>query len=284
MARFQPSVSRKTKAPPDPFRLGWRDVQRRGPDGNFHWVREPLTKWDVLHPQEYDYIVQNNAHARDRVALRVTLDFALRERADMFVSPDLRVDWQEPGIIPHGPDLVVFGGLKERPDDDMATFRVHDMEAAILLVIEVTSPNTRRNDVGIKMDEYFLAKVPYYLIVDNRKRKRQPPSRLIGHRAGANGFELMESDAEGGILIPNLDLTFRIHEGRVRCFDNQNKLIPEPLEMAKQIDESMARQIEMHRQIEQHAERAEQEKQRAEQAEARIRELESKLSDSQGRK
>ncbi len=65
MAKYQSSAPRKTKKPIDPFRLGWRYVTRRGPDGKEICEQVPLTEWDVLHPQEDDFIVTNYAHTRD---------------------------------------------------------------------------------------------------------------------------------------------------------------------------------------------------------------------------
>ena len=50
--------------PTDPYRYGWRYVERWGEDGTLVVEQVPLTLEDVLHPQEGDYVIQSDAHAR----------------------------------------------------------------------------------------------------------------------------------------------------------------------------------------------------------------------------
>jgi Uma2 family endonuclease len=305
MARFQNSTTRRTKPPPDPFRLGWRYVTRRDAKGKEILEQIPLTEWDVLHPQEGDFIVQNEAHTRDCVFLKISLEHALKQRPHIKVTLDHRIDWQQPGVLPHGPDIVVLGNVQKDWDPERGTFPVRDMDAEVLLVIEVTSPTTRKFDVGKKIREYHKAKIPFYMIVDNRKRKGRPPSEIIGYQAGAERFELMPPDSEDGLFIPTVNLYFKIDDGRVRVFDKHKRRIPEPLEMDDMVKEAVQREEaallkvrEERERAEQEKQRAEQEKQRAEQekqradlekqradlAEERIRELEARLKLRQGNK
>src|SRR5437016_4646677 len=61
------------------------------------------------------------------------------------VISDCRVDWNLSGVRPLGPDVAAFGGIKRHRD--WSTFDVKAEGAKPLLVVEVTSPDTRDNDV-----------------------------------------------------------------------------------------------------------------------------------------
>jgi hypothetical protein len=41
----------------DPYFHGWRMVPRWDEAGRQSWEQVPLTEWDVLHPEEEDFIV-----------------------------------------------------------------------------------------------------------------------------------------------------------------------------------------------------------------------------------
>ena len=129
----------------DPYFFGWRYVTRWH-NGTPKSERIPLTEWDVLHPQEEDFIVHNDAHDQNTIYLKIALLQHFEGRADIKVLHDHRVDWQVQGIIPHGPDVSVFDGLKTAWDPDLGTFMVKEMNARPLLVVEVTSPTTRNKD------------------------------------------------------------------------------------------------------------------------------------------
>jgi hypothetical protein len=48
--------------PPDPYRYGWRPVERWREDGTVSVERVPLTLADVLHPREGDQVPENDVH------------------------------------------------------------------------------------------------------------------------------------------------------------------------------------------------------------------------------
>ena len=77
---------------------------------------------------------------------------------------DARVDWNLPGVRPLGPDIAVFRDVAERRN--WKTFDVAAEGARPEVVVEVTSPDTRKNDVEDKFDFYRRAKVPLYVIAD----------------------------------------------------------------------------------------------------------------------
>ena len=152
----------------DPWFYGWRCIRRDGPDGHVYTERVPLTAWDVLHPQEEDFIVTNEAHDRILNYLKAVFNSRLADKSGALVLSDHRVDWQTAGLIPHGPDVVVL--FDSAPwDIHRGTFPVRDMGAQPVLVVEVTSPSTRDTDMDDKVREYTLAGIPQYVIVDFRE-------------------------------------------------------------------------------------------------------------------
>src|SRR5215203_5865491 len=120
-----------TKTPPtptdpdrDPYFYGWRMVPEWNKDGVHEWKKVPLTAWDVLHPEEDDFIVQSDEHDRDCHYLKDAFEAVLRGRPGVEFFTDLRIDWQVPGLGAHGPDIIVFEGLNTPWKASRGTFPV----------------------------------------------------------------------------------------------------------------------------------------------------------------
>jgi len=165
-------ASKSPRVPPksDPYRYGWRYVRVRRPDGTVDFDQVPLVLEDLLHPEVDDFIVQNSAHHDDRGYLKMVFKARLKPDPGAVVLSDCRVDWNIPGVRPLGPDVAVFFGVERDRNYDWATFNVAAEKARPALVIEVTSRNTRKNDLGIKVDYYRRAGVPLYVIADVKGR------------------------------------------------------------------------------------------------------------------
>jgi colicin import membrane protein len=206
----------------DPWYYGWRDVEQAGPDGQVKMVRVPLTEEDVLHPQEDDFIVQNDDHTCDCHYLKTILDAHLADRPGVHIFYDHRMDWGVEGIKPHGPDFAVVEGFPDDWDGQRGTFCLTEFGARTLLVIEVTSPTTRRGDLNAKVTEYYQAGIPYYAIVDRQFQGGEQP-RLFAYRAGEQGYVLVEPDAEGWLALEPIGLWLRFEEGRLACRDAQGR-------------------------------------------------------------
>jgi Uma2 family endonuclease len=216
-------MTRKTAPAPDdlhppaddPYFYGWRMVPWWKADGSQEWRRVPLTAWDVLHPEEDDFIVQSDAHDRDCHYLKDALDDAVRGRAGVRAFHDLRIDWQVRGVKPHGPDLSVFEGIPPTFDPTQGTLRVRDAGARPLLAVEVVSPNTRDVDLNQKPREYRRAGVPVYVIVDR-----------VGDAVTVGGYRLVPDRKQyepipgspDGVWVESVGLWFRSGGDRVACF------------------------------------------------------------------
>ena len=165
----------------DPFRYGWRYVLRPTPDDLQHLEQVPLTLDDVLHPDVGDFIVHSDCHETDRMYLTAVLRARLEVHGRAIVLSDVRVAWDVPDLRPHGPDVMVIPGLRERRD--WSTFDVAEEGVRPALMIEITSPETRENDVVWKVAHYARAGVAQYVIVDDaRKRRETRRLRLLDYR------------------------------------------------------------------------------------------------------
>ena len=77
--------------PTDPFRYGWRYVQRERDDGTVDVEQVPLTLEDVLHPREGDQVPHGEAHQRRCGYLYDVLDAQLAHDPTAVVLRDVRV-------------------------------------------------------------------------------------------------------------------------------------------------------------------------------------------------
>ena len=223
------TVSWSSKSPPgppapDPYRYGWRYVRVTRPDGTEEFDQVPLTLEDVLHPEEGDFIVQSDPHDTELAYLKAVFKTRLSHDPTTVVLSDCRVDWNLRGIRPLGPDVAVFFGVRRKIL--WLTFDVAEEHARPMLVIEVTSPETRVNDVETKVDYYFRAKVPWYIIADvvveNEDERR---IEFIAYRRTRTGYQRVQPDKRGWIWLEPVQLWLgvtRDQQGgfnRLACFD-----------------------------------------------------------------
>jgi hypothetical protein len=218
------------------------------------------------------------------------------------VLADCRVDWNLPGVRPLGPDVAVFFEVRRRILG--STFHVGVEGARPILVIEVTSPETRSNDVGPKVRFYHQARVPLYVIADASERRGERHLNLIGYRYTRRAYQRVRADAQGRIHLPPLQLALGVtldRQGgyqRLACYDlatgrelGDYTAVVEALAVAEALAqaEAQARALaEQRAQAEAQARVAAEQRARAEAkarvaAEKRLRELEAKLKRSVGR-
>jgi Uma2 family endonuclease len=202
----------------DPYRYGWRYVKRIGPDGEGDFDRVPLTLEDVLHPEVGDFIVNSSAHDRDRVYLKNGFQVRVAGRRGAVVLSDCRVAWDKPGLKPHGPDVAVIFGVR-RPKRDWSTFDVRREGVRPGLIVEITSPDTRRHDLVTKVEHYHRAEVPWYVIVDAQERRGKRTLRLLGYRWTPERYEALPLDEQGRLLLEPLGLLLGVKGDRVVLYD-----------------------------------------------------------------
>ena len=119
----------------------------------------------------------------------------------------------------HGPDLAVIFNVRER--QNWATFNVIAEGTRPALIVEITSPSTRVNDVEDKVREYAEVAVPRYVIVDADESNGTRTISFIHYQltAGATRYEQVSVSANGRVWLPEVRLWLGAENGRVVCFD-----------------------------------------------------------------
>jgi hypothetical protein len=95
-----------------------------------------------------------------------------------------------------------------------------------LLVVEVTSQDTRQNDVGKKVDFYYRAGIPLYVIADVLEEDDfERRLELIVYRHTPDGYERIKPDERGWIWLEPIGVWLgiapeaRLGYDRLACFD-----------------------------------------------------------------
>ena len=141
----------------DPFRYGWRYVRREHAVNGELYEQIPLTLEDVLYPEVGDFVVHTKAHEDICNYLLDVFNEQVCEDASAAVLHDVRVAWDVPGLRPNGPDITVFFGVQQQ--QNWATFDCAIEGVRPALIVEVTSPDTRHQDLGDKLEIYEEAEV-----------------------------------------------------------------------------------------------------------------------------
>ncbi len=255
----------------DPYRLGWRYVKRRLEDGKEVSETVPLTKYDVLHPQEEDFIVNTEAHDINRDYLGDVFRYRVAGQEGALILCDHRIAWDVPDLEPLGPDIMAIFNVRPRTGARPATFQVADEGTRPAVIIEVTSPSTRSNDLTIKVDYYYRAGIPYYVIVDIIEDDHGATQVvLMGYQRNAVGYVHMTPDERGWLWLEPLQLWLAGKGGRAVCFKPDGKEIFDYVGVAKDRDSLAARTAQAEAQAAQEAQaRAQAEAQAAQEAQAR---------------
>jgi Uma2 family endonuclease len=253
------TLRKPTDLPPEPaddvFRYGWRDRYEKDERGRVRFVRIPLTREDVLHPQEGDKIVQNDPHFTDVVYLVTVLRALLADRPDALVLSDCSIIWDIRALRNHGPDVAVIFGV--RPRRVWMSFDVAEEGVRPVLIIEVTSPATRDTDLGEQVQQYYQAGVAFYVVVDATiDRDNVRHLELIGYERGARRYRRMRPNARGRLWLPPVGPWLGQENDRVALYTKRG------------------RRLEDYAEVEQGRQAAEE---RAAAAEERVRQLEEEL-------
>ncbi len=247
--------------PADPFRYGWRYVKVDRPDGTYEMRQEPLTLEDVLHPQEGDQVTHSDAHQRRRRYLCNVLEAQLAHDPTAVVLDDVRIAWDVPDLKAHGPDIAVIIGVQQR--QNWSTFDVAREGVRPALIIELTSPETASIDRSNKLEEYDIAGVPLYVIVDTVVLRKRPTLRLLGYTQTADGYQVLPPNEHGRLWLAPVQLWLGTEHNELVCSNAAGEPLGDYRALAAALaEESAAREVA---------------EQRAEAAEAKLRALEAEL-------
>jgi Uma2 family endonuclease len=259
-----------TAADSDPFRYGWRFVLRPTPDNPHHLEQVPLTLEDVLHPEVGDFIVHNDRHETDRIYLTEVLRARLEPSGVAIVLTDVRIAWDIPGLRAHGLDVMVIPGVAER--QNWSTFDVAAEGVRPALIIEITSLETRENDLERKVEHYAQAGVAQYVIIEDiGGRNRERRLRLLDYRLADGHYVAHPMDVDGRVHLVIAGLWLGIEGDHVVCYDAQGMAIGDYVTVVRQAAEAAERARRAEARARQEAERARQEAAARAEAEARAR-------------
>lgn len=278
---------RSHRVPPEPLKLdrfeyGWREVPRVNEKGEEVFDRQPLTLWDVLHPEAGDFRVHTDEHEKFIVYLTNVFMSQLADVPGSLVLADTRVAWAKREIIPHSPDISVIFNVTRK--DNWATFDEVKEGTRPTLIVEIISPNTRRVDIIDKKIEYAEVGVDIYVIVDAKIRRGYTQYRINGYRLVNGQYEEMLLDEQGRLWLEPVQAWLGVRNNWLVCYDAEGELIGDYVQVSKQAKRAEKQVLLAEQRAAAEAQRAEVEAQRAEaealaraEAERRITEMQAEL-------
>jgi Uma2 family endonuclease len=205
--------------PTFPLESGWRTVR----DPVTGAAQElPLTLRDILFPTEDDigvvYMAQSPLHNLLTGLLYTMLQTYLGPRAWLILH-DVLVLWGVRGVTPKSPDIAAFPGGRFPYGEK--SYRVGRDGPMPTFVIEVTSADTRQEDLLIKPYHYAALGIREYLIIDLLNNASEPWD-LIGYRLDAGPFyRRLPADPAGGITFATVGLRFvAVDRTRIEVYDS----------------------------------------------------------------
>ena len=134
-------------------------------------------------------------------------------------------------------------------------------------MIEIVSPQSRKNDVVIKVDHYHQVGVPLYVVVDWEREDR--PRCLLAYQDTPQGYVEMPLDSESRVLLGPTGVLLGLQDDRVICYDQvTGKELGDYSQVCQQLREAEQRQQkaeQRQQKAEQRQRKAEQRQQKAEQ-------------------
>jgi Uma2 family endonuclease len=231
----------------------------------------PGTVPDPLYPHsDGEPMGETDFHIAAIILLREGLQFFFRGSAATYVATDMFLYYERDNPRAcKAPDVMVVKGVGKH---FRLSFRTWEENTHPCAVFEVTSPKTRREDFGDKMDTYARLGVADYFLFDPLGDYLDPP--LQGFRLQDGTYQPLPAAEDGSLLSEELGLRLVAEGHMVRLIDaatGQPILTwEERAEQAEQRAEQEQQRAEQQKQrAEQEQQRAEQQKQRAEQEQQR---------------
>ena len=246
----------------DEYYYGYRTIIEYDREGRPSFSDRPLTLDDFLEPEEGDVYMQGNLHERDVDRLKSIFRHHLRDRGNMTVYSDMKIEWGAEGLPNPAPDISVIADVRD-PDRPRGSFSVPEEGVRPLLVLEVVSPRYRRADTDKKPEIYRQAGVSEYIIADPGLRGNKIAYTVRGYRLIGDRYVGISPDSRGRIHSLTTDVRLGVSEAGDRLVITHAQTGEVLLS-----DEERAAQEKA---------RADQEKSRADSAEEEVRRLRAEL-------
>jgi Uma2 family endonuclease len=262
-------------APDDPFGYGWRYVKRDLGNGAYTVEEIPLTLEDVLHPEEGDQVTHSEAHQRRVRYLCNVFASRLAHDSSAVVLDDVRIKWDVPEVRPHGPDIMVIFGVREK--QNWSTFDVAQEGTRPALIIELTSPETAGLDRSNKLEQYETVGVPLYIIIDAVTPRRQAGIRLMGYQLQQDVYQTLVPNEQGWLWLEPLHLWLGIADNEIVCYDETGQPLGDYVALRTALEAEIRARTAAEARSKTEAEARTAAEARAAAAEARLQELEAEL-------
>jgi Uma2 family endonuclease len=190
---------------------------------------------------------ETETHIREIMRLIQTLDGRFADRDDVYVGGDLLVYYEagNPRAVVV-PDVFVAIGASKGPQRRI--WKLWEEHVPPTLVVEVTSPSTRREDLGRKRTLYERLAVEEYVLYDPLGEYLRPA--VQGYRLEAGRYGEMPAE-EGALVSEVLDARLRLENGRLHLLDRRTGVpLLDPRRQLQQTQALLSQEIAARRALE----------------------------------
>lgn len=173
--------------------------------------------------------MESTEHLTQITLLLESIELYWKDRADFFAAGDLTIYFSPKQLKNekfNGPDFFVVLGAERKPRRSWTVW--HEGGLYPNVIVEVLSPSTKKLDQGLKKQVYQdVFRTPEYFWFDP-ETKAFSGFRLLGGQ-----YEPITPDRDGRRWSAQLDLSFGVHEGKLRFFTKEGALVPTGRELAE---------------------------------------------------
>ncbi|WP_232379306.1 Uma2 family endonuclease [Polyangium fumosum] len=178
---------------------------------------------------------ESSLHTAQLFLLLESIELHWRDRTDVVAAANLTIEFsakQMAGATFGPPDFFVVLGAERKPRKSWNVW--HEGGKYPNVIIEVLAPSTAAFDRGPRKQVYQdVFRTPEYFWFDP-ETKEFAGFRLLGGR-----YEPIPPDSDGRLWSTQLDLSFGVHEGKLRFFTKEGTLVPTGRERAERLAEKL---------------------------------------------
>lgn len=127
------------------------------------------------------------------------------------------------------------------PDADPWRYGWRYVHRPLPLDIEITSPETRRNDLFDKVEHYAHVGVAQYVIVDDLGRGGERRLRLLGYRLALDVYQPQALDDHGRLWLDVAGLWLGVQDDHVVCYDAHGVAVGDYTAVVRAAEEAQQR-------------------------------------------
>ena len=176
----------------------------------------PLQRDDVYYPEsDGKPMAETEIHVEETIYLLVALKDRYRDAQDVYVGGDMFLYYVEgdPKKVV-APDVFVVPGVPKRK---RRIYKLWEEGRPPALIVEVTSADTRKEDLGRKKALYERLGVAEYILYDPLGDYLSP--RLQGFRLIGGQYEPVPHSAKNSLESRTVGLTFQMEGSQLRLID-----------------------------------------------------------------